>query len=242
MRKVGIGIIGCGVISTAYLKAAQRFPSPRDQGRRRHAQRGRREAWRRVRRSGDARRSAAEARRCRDRGQPHGAAGPHRRQPGRAQCRQACAFGKAARRQRRRGAQGDGPRGEQESPRRLRAGHVPRRRPPDRAQADRRWRDRHAGRRQRLLHVPGPRALAPGARLLLSARRRADARHGAVLHHRSRAAARPGRKRHGLDRAAEVRAAGDQRADERHADSRSRSRPMLPARWNSRAAPSSRSP
>jgi predicted dehydrogenase len=26
MRKVGIGIIGCGVISTAYLKAAQRFP------------------------------------------------------------------------------------------------------------------------------------------------------------------------------------------------------------------------
>lgn len=26
MRKVGIGIIGCGNISTAYLKAAQRFP------------------------------------------------------------------------------------------------------------------------------------------------------------------------------------------------------------------------
>ena len=26
MRKVGFGIIGCGVISTAYLKAAQRFP------------------------------------------------------------------------------------------------------------------------------------------------------------------------------------------------------------------------
>ena len=26
MRRVGIGIIGCGVISTAYLKAAQRFP------------------------------------------------------------------------------------------------------------------------------------------------------------------------------------------------------------------------
>src|SRR6266481_9293276 len=26
MRKVGIGIIGCGVISTAYLRAAQRFP------------------------------------------------------------------------------------------------------------------------------------------------------------------------------------------------------------------------
>ncbi|MDU0957869.1 MAG: Gfo/Idh/MocA family oxidoreductase, partial [Bradyrhizobium sp.] len=26
MRKIGIGIIGCGNISTAYLKAAQRFP------------------------------------------------------------------------------------------------------------------------------------------------------------------------------------------------------------------------
>ncbi|MBW8855592.1 MAG: gfo/Idh/MocA family oxidoreductase, partial [Bradyrhizobium sp.] len=26
MRKVGIGVIGCGVISTAYLKAMQRFP------------------------------------------------------------------------------------------------------------------------------------------------------------------------------------------------------------------------
>jgi predicted dehydrogenase len=25
MRKVGFGVIGCGVISTAYLKAAQRF-------------------------------------------------------------------------------------------------------------------------------------------------------------------------------------------------------------------------
>jgi len=26
MRRIGIGIIGCGNISTAYLKAAQRFP------------------------------------------------------------------------------------------------------------------------------------------------------------------------------------------------------------------------
>ena len=242
MRKVGIGIIGCGVISTAYLKAAQRFPVIE------------------LKAVADMRSDAAERRGAefgvpamrvdqllkRDDveivDQPHRAARPHRRQPGRAQRRQACAFGKAARHQRRRGAQGDGPRGAEESARRLRAGHVPRRRPPDRAQADRRRRDRHAGRRQRLLHVPGPRALAPGARLLLFARRRADARHGAVLHHRSRAAARPGRERDGLDRAAEVRTAGDQRADERHADSRSRCRPMSPARWNSRAARSSRSP
>ncbi|HEY4974709.1 MAG TPA: hypothetical protein VII41_13935, partial [Steroidobacteraceae bacterium] len=26
MRKVGVGIIGCGTISTAYLQAAKRFP------------------------------------------------------------------------------------------------------------------------------------------------------------------------------------------------------------------------
>ena len=26
MRKVGVGIIGCGNISTSYLKAARRFP------------------------------------------------------------------------------------------------------------------------------------------------------------------------------------------------------------------------
>ena len=49
--------------------------------------------------------------------------------------------------------------------------------------ADRRRRHRPAGRRQRLLHVSRPRALASGARLLLSARRRADARHGPLLHH-----------------------------------------------------------
>ena len=67
--------------------------------------------------------------------------------------RQARPFREAARRERRRGAQGDGPRRRRRAARRLRARHVPRRRPPDRAQADRRRRDRHAGRRQRLLHV-----------------------------------------------------------------------------------------
>ena len=44
MRKVGIGVIGCGVISTAYLKAAQRFPVIDLKARRRHAQRCCREA------------------------------------------------------------------------------------------------------------------------------------------------------------------------------------------------------
>ncbi len=48
--------------------------------------------------------------------------------------------------------------------RRLRAGHVPRRRAPDLPQADRRRQDRRARRRHRLLHVPRPRALAPERR------------------------------------------------------------------------------
>ena len=52
-------------------------------------------------------------------------------------------------------------------------------------------------RRHRLLHVPRPRALAPGTRLLLRGRRRADARHGPLLHHRSRQPARPRRRGRG---------------------------------------------
>ncbi len=43
---------------------------------------------------------------------------------------------------------------------RLRARHLPRRRPPERAPAARRGRDRRGGRRHRLLHGGGPRALA----------------------------------------------------------------------------------
>ena len=124
--------------------------------------------------------------------------------------------------------------GEEGSARRLRAGHLPRRRPPDRAQADRRRRHRHAGRRHRLLHVPRPRALAPGARLLLSARRRADARHGPLLHHRPGQAARPGR----LASWARPRSRARERTDHQRAartarSSRSRSRPTSPARSNS---------
>ncbi len=47
-------------------------------------------------------------------------------------------------------------------------------------------RARPAGRRHGHLHVPRPRALAPESGLLLRGRRRADARHGTLLHHRSR--------------------------------------------------------
>ncbi len=50
----------------------------------------------------------------------------------------------------------------------------------------------NSDRRNRLLHVPGTRALAPEPRLLLQDRRRAGARHGALLRHRSRQPARAG--------------------------------------------------
>ncbi len=49
-----------------------------------------------------------------------------------------------------------------------------------------------AGRRHRVLHVPGARALASESGLLLQARRRADARHGTLLHHRPGQPARAG--------------------------------------------------
>ena len=62
----------------------------------------------------------------------------------------------------------------------------------------RRGRYRPAGRRHRVLHVPGPRALAPEPGLLLQDGRRADARHGALLCHGPRQSARTGRRGRGL--------------------------------------------
>ena len=52
MRKVGIGVIGCGIISTAYLKAAQRFPILEMRAVADMRSDGGREARRRVRRAG----------------------------------------------------------------------------------------------------------------------------------------------------------------------------------------------
>ena len=144
MRKVGIGVIGCGVISKAYMTAMKQFRQYRAARGRRHALRRRRSAGQGIRRSRHAGRPDAETRRHRDRRQPDGAAGPHRRQPRGAQRRQARPFREAARRQHGRGAQGDGPRRAAKPAGRLRARHLPRRRPPDRAQADRRRRHRHS--------------------------------------------------------------------------------------------------
>ena len=41
MRKVGIGVIGCGVISTAYLNASKQFPNIESARGGRHAHDGR---------------------------------------------------------------------------------------------------------------------------------------------------------------------------------------------------------
>ena len=201
MQKVGFGVIGCGVISTAYLKAAQRFANLE------------------LRAVADMRSAAAEK-------QAAAFGVPAMRvdqllkrddveivvnltvplahtdvEPGGPQRRQACPFREAARRQRRRGAQGHRP------GRRPRACASAAHPTPSSAAATRR--------RARLIDdgaigrpvagtaffmCPGHERWHPDARLLLSARRRADARHGPLLHHRPRQPARPGRQRHGLGR------------------------------------------
>ena len=190
MRKVGIGVIGCGVISTAYLKAAQRFADLE------------------LRAVADMRSAAAEKR-----GAEFGVPAMRVDQLLKRddveivvnltvplahtdvslavlQRRQARPFREAARRERGRGAQGDGPRREKD----LRVGCAPDTFLGGGHQTARKLIDDGAigtpvaG--TRLLHVPRPRALASGARLLLSARRRADARHGPLLHHQPDPAAR----------------------------------------------------
>ena len=76
--------------------------------------------------------------------------------------------------------------------RRRRARHLPGRRHPDLPQADRRRRDRRAGRRHGLHDRPRPRELAPRPRVLLQGRRRPDVRHGPLLPDRAGQPAGPG--------------------------------------------------
>ena len=77
-------------------------------------------------------------------------------------------------------------RARQRAARRLRARHLPRRLAPDRTPGDRCRRHRHAACRHRLHDGPRPRALAPQPGFLLQARRRTDVRHGSLLPHLSR--------------------------------------------------------
>ena len=166
MDRVGIGVIGCGNISAAYLKAAKVFPDPRRPGARRPQPGGGRGARRRS--SAFAARAVDDlARRPgdRDRPQPHGAEGACRGRPRRRSPPASTSI------RRSRSASPSPRRGqlvERQRPKglraRLRARHLSRRRASDLPQADRRRRHRPAGRRHRLLHVPRPRALASRAR------------------------------------------------------------------------------
>ena len=159
MRKVGIGVVGCGDISKAYLKAAQRFPVLD------------------LKAVADMRSEAAEIRGA-EFGVPamrvdqmlkrddieivvnltvplahtdvslavlNAGKHVHSEKPLGVNLAEARKVMDLA------GAEGPA--------RRLRAGHLSRRRPPDRAQADRRRRDRHAGRR----HAPSSCARATSA-------------------------------------------------------------------------------
>ncbi len=101
---------------------------------------------------------------------------------------------------------------------RLGARHLPRRRPPAGAGADRFGRGGRGGGRHGVLRLPRARALAPRSGLLLRCRRRAGARHGPLLHHRPRQPARPGRKRPGDERHAAEGAADLLRAEKGRAD------------------------
>ena len=200
MEKVGIGIIGCGNISEAYLKAASGFPILDIRGVADLQPEAAQAARRAVRAEGLLGRRTAARPVDRDRRQPDdpgGACGG--RSAGASRPASTCTPRSRSALTIARRAQPAGRCGQARPARRLRAGHLPRRLAPDLPQARRRRRDRPAGRRQRLLHVPGPRALASEPGLLLRRRRRADARHGAVLHHGAGQPDRAGRARRGRD-------------------------------------------
>ena len=98
MKAVGVGVIGCGVISGAYLKAAQEFSDPRYPRARRRGSGGGRGAGEGVRAEGGQRRRAARRSDDRDRAEPDRAEGACRGRAEGDRRRQACLFGEAARR------------------------------------------------------------------------------------------------------------------------------------------------
>ena len=130
MEKVGVGIVGCGNISGAYLKAMRDFPILDIRGVA-DLTRARAGQGRGVRGAGTGPRCAVRGSDHRDRRQPDDPAGACGRGHAGARCRQACLFRKAARRDLcRRASPGGGGVGEGVADRR-RAGHFPGRRPPD---------------------------------------------------------------------------------------------------------------
>ena len=220
MQSVRVGVVGCGTISGIYLEEQQ--------------------ARSRASRSSPAPTSLPEraAARAAEYGVPARApspscwptrrssvvlnlttpAGPRRGRAGGAGGRQVGLQREAARHRRARRRSSCWPRRARAGrARRLRAGHVPRRRLADLPQADRRRRDRRAGRGDRLHAQPRPRELAPRPRLLLPGGRRAAVRHGAVLPDRADLAARPGAARDRLG-ADHLPGADDHAASRKHGE------------------------
>ena len=155
MKRVGVGIIGCGVISAAYLKAARKFPileivAVADADPKAAAARG--QEFGIPAKSVAALLDDPAIEIVLNLTVPEGAC--RGRPPGR-RGGQACSFGKAAGRQSRRSGRPARGGAGQGGARRLRAGHLPRRRASDRAPTDRRGIDRQADRRHGVLHVPG---------------------------------------------------------------------------------------
>ncbi len=189
-----VGIVGAGNISAQYSASLARLPQlqvtavcdlqhERAAGARCPARR----------RPGARPAGPARGRRRRRRARAHAARHARRRRAGCARRRQARLRGEAAG-----NVGGRGPRGRQGGRRgraagRLRAGHGARHRRPDRPRRGRRRPDRHPALGNRVHDHPRPRTLAPRPGVLLPARRRSAARHGALLPDVAGAPARPGR-------------------------------------------------
>ena len=195
MDRVGIGIIGCGNISPAYLKAAQAFPDPRRARRRRHEPGGRRGPRRRVRRAGeDASPTSSPTRRSRS-----SSTSPSRRPMSRSASRRSPPASTSIPRSR---SASTSPRRASSSTRRrrrgVRVGCAPDTFLGGAHQTCRKLIDEGAIGKPlagtAFFMCPGHERWHPSPAFYYLARRRADARHGALLHHRPRQPARPGRR------------------------------------------------
>ena len=169
-RKLGVGIIGCGNISTTYFSLVAAVQGHRGQGLRRHQSGGGESQGQGIRRPRGKREQSAQGQGCRHRRQPDHPGGPLRDFARGARRRQARLFGKALRAVGQGRARPEEARGEEEAARRLGARHLPRRRAPARARPDRQGQARQDHRRHLLRDEPRHGALASQSRTSSSSR------------------------------------------------------------------------